>query len=130
MEAVETLKRISGIDHMFSLSLHELTACIYYKLAIDRGLRGCDPDGEFRSHQIPHTDPLAEPDFKLGGRASQCYILYYAILCYTILYYTKLYYTILYYTKLYYTILYYTTLYYTILYNVKPYHIKLYHTYI
>ena len=50
MEAVETLKRISGIDHMFSLSLHELTACIYYKLAIDRGLRGCDPDSEDREH--------------------------------------------------------------------------------
>jgi hypothetical protein len=48
IEAVETLKRISGIDHMFSLSLHELTACIYYKLAIDRGLRGCDPEGELR----------------------------------------------------------------------------------
>ena len=39
MEAVETLKRISGIDHMFSLSLHELTACIYYKIAIDRMAR-------------------------------------------------------------------------------------------
>ena len=53
MEAVETLKRISGIDNMFSLSLHELTACIYYKLAIDRGLRGCNPDGEDEAHQIP-----------------------------------------------------------------------------
>jgi len=28
------------------MSLHELTACIYYKLAIDRGLRGCVPDEE------------------------------------------------------------------------------------
>ena len=36
LEAVETLKRVSGMDKMFSLSLHELTACIYYKLAIDR----------------------------------------------------------------------------------------------
>ena len=59
MEAVETLKRISGIDHMFSLSLHELTACIYYKLAIDRGLRGCDPDGELISHQIARKYPSA-----------------------------------------------------------------------
>jgi hypothetical protein len=52
MEAVETLKRISGIDRMFSLSLHELTACIYYKLAIDRGLRGCDPEGERVAHKV------------------------------------------------------------------------------
>jgi Lipase (class 3) len=52
MEAVETLKRISGIDRMFSLSLHELTACIYYKLAIDRGLRGCDPEGERVAHTV------------------------------------------------------------------------------
>lgn len=50
LEAVETLKRISGMDKMFSMSLHELTACIYYKLAIDRGLRGCDPDGEKIAH--------------------------------------------------------------------------------
>ena len=55
MEAVEMLKRISGIDHMFSLSLHELTACIYYKLAIDRGLRGCDPDGEHKTHRVVST---------------------------------------------------------------------------
>ena len=49
--AVETLKRISGVDRMFGISLHELTACIYYKLALDRGLRGCDPDGELREHE-------------------------------------------------------------------------------
>jgi len=49
--AVETLKRISGLDKLFKLSLHELTACIYYKLAIDRGIRGCDPDGEHILHE-------------------------------------------------------------------------------
>lgn len=49
--AVETLKRISGLDKMFKLSLHELTACIYYKLAIDRGIRGCDPNGEHILHE-------------------------------------------------------------------------------
>jgi hypothetical protein len=32
------------------MSLHELTACIYYKIAIERGLRGCDPDGEYCAH--------------------------------------------------------------------------------
>ena len=36
---------------MFSLSLHELTACVYYKLAIERGLRGCNPDSEEVAHQ-------------------------------------------------------------------------------
>ena len=36
---------------MFTLSLHELTACIYYKLAIERGLRGCNPEGELLTHQ-------------------------------------------------------------------------------
>jgi hypothetical protein len=73
LEAVETLKKMSGMvsidfsrrnvcktrrfigcvsqDKLFVMSLHELTACIYYKLAIDRGLRGCDPDGEQEMHQ-------------------------------------------------------------------------------
>lgn len=37
---------------MFSMSLHELTACIYYKIAIERGLRGCNPDGELFAHQL------------------------------------------------------------------------------
>eukprot|EP00596_Hydrurales_sp_CCMP1899_P009831 CAMPEP_0119037604 /NCGR_PEP_ID=MMETSP1177-20130426/6057_1 /TAXON_ID=2985 /ORGANISM="Ochromonas sp, Strain CCMP1899" /LENGTH=1390 /DNA_ID=CAMNT_0006999107 /DNA_START=105 /DNA_END=4274 /DNA_ORIENTATION=+ len=61
IEAVETLKRISGIDHMFSLSLHELTACIYYKLAIDRGLRGCDPEGEMMAHRVGIDRSKQEP---------------------------------------------------------------------
>ena len=51
MESVETLKKISGMDKMFTFSLHELTACVYYKLAIERGLRGCEPDSELKAHQ-------------------------------------------------------------------------------
>lgn len=39
---------------MFTLSLHELTACVYYKLAIERGLRGSNPEGERLAHS-PHT---------------------------------------------------------------------------
>jgi hypothetical protein len=35
---------------MFSLSLHELTACVYYKLAIERGLRGSNPQAERLAH--------------------------------------------------------------------------------
>lgn len=57
VEAVETLKRISGMDKSFSITLHELTACIYYKLAIDRGLRGCNPEGERLEHEnLPYYE--------------------------------------------------------------------------
>ena len=35
---------------MFSTSIHELTACIYYKLAIERGIRGCNVNKEFEDH--------------------------------------------------------------------------------
>ena len=56
MEAVETLKRVSGMEKMFSLSLHELTACIYYKLAIDRGLRGVTPELEHAQHTECSSD--------------------------------------------------------------------------
>jgi hypothetical protein len=60
VEAVETLKRISGMEKVFALSLHELTACIYYKLAIDRGLRGSFPEEEFLDHQ--EIQPANEPE--------------------------------------------------------------------
>lgn len=51
MEAIETLKQLVRVEDMFSLSLHELTACVYYKLAIDRGLRGCQPDLPLETHK-------------------------------------------------------------------------------
>jgi hypothetical protein len=35
---------------MFKESLHEITACIYYKIAVNRGLRGCAPDAEHFAH--------------------------------------------------------------------------------
>ncbi len=71
MESAETLKRISGIDKSLLMSLHELTACIYYKLAIDRGLRGCNPDSELIAHQTRLRDGAASylPP-PLGGRNS------------------------------------------------------------
>jgi hypothetical protein len=50
MEAIETLKQLVRVDDMFP-SLHELTACVYYKLAIDRGLRGCQPDAALETHR-------------------------------------------------------------------------------
>ncbi len=60
-------------DKMFQLSLHELTACVYYKLAIERGLRGCYPDSEAEEHkttadhrfEVPST-PSSEKDRKEG----------------------------------------------------------------
>jgi hypothetical protein len=42
---------------MFSLSLHELTACVYYKLAIERGLRGSNPQAERLAH-APRARPV------------------------------------------------------------------------
>ncbi len=41
---------LTSQESMFSLSLHELTACVYYKLAIERGLRGSHPDSEKLAH--------------------------------------------------------------------------------
>ena len=50
VDAVETLKRISGMDKAYPISLQELTACIYYKIALERGLRGCNSDTELNAH--------------------------------------------------------------------------------
>jgi hypothetical protein len=35
---------------LYPITLQELTACIYYKIAIDRGLRGCNPAEELLLH--------------------------------------------------------------------------------
>lgn len=51
MEGIETLKTLVNMEEVFEMSIHELTACAYYKLAIDRGLRGCRPDLEWELHQ-------------------------------------------------------------------------------
>ena len=50
---------------MFSPSIHELTACIYYKLAIERGIRGCNVHKEFDDHgrmgmQVPVDSDRSE----------------------------------------------------------------------
>ena len=50
---------------MFSPSIHELTACIYYKLVIERGIRGCNVDKEFDNHgqmgmQVPVDSDRSE----------------------------------------------------------------------
>ena len=46
-----------------------MTACIYYKLAIERGLRGCDPDGEFRAHGECGDPPIHHRNFKTKSSA-------------------------------------------------------------
>ena len=61
VEAVETLKKISGMDKHYPISLSELTACIYYRLAIERGIRGTDPDGEHRLHYPENVEPEDPP---------------------------------------------------------------------
>lgn len=58
IEAVDTLKSISGLEKAFPLSLPELTACIYYLLLLNRGFRGDNPELEHRMHS-----PLLEAGF-------------------------------------------------------------------
>ncbi len=68
--------RYSSQDTMFSTSIHELTACIYYKLAIERGIRGCNATKEFDDHcrlgmQLPvDCDRVEQPTEAM--RDSQC----------------------------------------------------------
>jgi hypothetical protein len=55
-------------DERYPLSIRQMTACIYYKLAIERGLRGCDPEGEFRAHGMCG---LTEAQMKLPDYTSK-----------------------------------------------------------
>lgn len=48
VEAAELLRRVARVDTAWPLSAHELTAAIYYLLALRRGARGSDPDAEKR----------------------------------------------------------------------------------
>jgi len=45
-----TSPRLHHQESIIASSIHELTACVYYKLAIERGIRGCNPDCELISH--------------------------------------------------------------------------------
>ena len=53
-------QRISGLEKLYPISLQELTACIYYKLAVERGLRGCHPSSELEAHS-PYLN--SDPNF-------------------------------------------------------------------
>lgn len=49
-----------------------MTACIYYKLAIDRGLRGCKPDHELQTHTQYTPEECARIVSRHGGGINQC----------------------------------------------------------
>lgn len=48
--ALQQLQRMSGLEGRMVLSWHMLTACTYYKLALDRRMRGSEPEGEWMEH--------------------------------------------------------------------------------
>eukprot|EP00903_Cladosiphon_okamuranus_P008039 g7754.t1 len=50
VEAVEVLKRLSGVDKKWPMSVHEMTAAMYYLLAQRRGERGSAPNAEHEAH--------------------------------------------------------------------------------
>eukprot|EP01035_Chromulina_nebulosa_P021317 gene21317-27619_t len=74
VEAVETLKRISGLEKKFPMSLHVLTACIYYKLAVDRFLRGCYPEDEHNAHSPVVSSEQSPPTTSSLSSSSSSYI--------------------------------------------------------
>lgn len=49
LQAACTIRELSGLDSC-QVQLHELTACLYYQLAVSRAERGCDPDQQSRAH--------------------------------------------------------------------------------
>ncbi|CAM9212244.1 unnamed protein product [Discosporangium mesarthrocarpum] len=68
VEAVDVLKRLSGIDRRWPMSVHEMTAAMYYLLAQRRGERGAHPDGEAEDHSgLPH---LAAPELSFLRRVA------------------------------------------------------------
>ena len=75
VEAAELLRKVAGVDEGWPRSAHELTAAIYYLLALNRGERGNDPDSvlrEFRDE--PSVD---DADLKKLVAAARC-----ALWCY------------------------------------------------
>ena len=65
LQAAWTLHEVSGLD-MCQVHLHELSASLYYQLAVSRAERGCDPDQQSRAHSAdsgcapPPADLLKE----------------------------------------------------------------------
>jgi len=51
VKAVELLCKVSGVDEKWPMSIHEISAAMYYQLAHSRGKRGNEPDLEARLHE-------------------------------------------------------------------------------
>lgn len=57
MAAADLLCRVAGINHkVWPLSVHELSAAIFYALTYHRMVRGMDPEGEHRIHTLKGED--------------------------------------------------------------------------
>ena len=50
--AADLLRRVTNLDKAWPLSVHELTAAIFYALADKRHRRGCDPNAEAHTHTL------------------------------------------------------------------------------
>lgn len=76
VEAAELLRRVARVDAAWPLSAHELTAAIYYLLALRRGARGSDPDAERRQFaQCPPCDDATLDELRAAVPAAVwCYL--------------------------------------------------------
>ena len=61
LEAAETLRSLSGFDEA-DMGLHEMTTSILYLIALNRGVRGCDPEREHQEHSEEGCTPLSDAD--------------------------------------------------------------------
>ena len=63
VEAAEVLKDLGGLEELFaSAPLHELSCALYYKMALDRGKRGCRPEEEHLLHLAAAASASAARD--------------------------------------------------------------------
>lgn len=62
MEHMMSLSQVSGVDRAWPISVHQLTAAMYYLLAKRRGERGANPDLEHEEHRTcgPISDELLQ----------------------------------------------------------------------
>jgi len=75
VEAAELLRKVAGVDEGWPRSAHELTAAIFYLLALNRGERGNDPDSVLRDFR---DEPSVEDsELKKLVAAARC-----ALWCY------------------------------------------------
>ena len=56
MAAADLLRKVTGIEKSFPLSVHDLTAAIFYALAQHKAVRGNDPEREHLIHSLKNED--------------------------------------------------------------------------